>query len=175
MLSSVSYSHLMSSAEAFIEIKLDMDDPIEISDFAALFAGFGAEIERHLQSEHPELSGAARMYVKEVKKGSVVASLFAQIPDLVGLMDAGLIVLAFGALFNKRIRDFIKGKHLDGASKPQLNDLTRTLRAIAEDKNGTMNVKGFRLKEGIFSTEFEAVFTAKDARTALVSGVGGRS
>ena len=85
----------MTNPDAYISIELDLTDPIEISDFAALFAGFGAEFDRHLQREHPDLAGSARMYVREVRKGSVVADLFASLSDLVGLMDTALIVLAF--------------------------------------------------------------------------------
>ena len=107
------------------------------------------------------------MYVSEVRKGSVVAQLFANIPDLIGLADAALIVLAFGALFNKRLRDFVRCKPLEGAKKPQLSDMSKTIQAIANDKNGNLTIKGLRLKEGVFSTEFEAEFSEKDARNAL--------
>ncbi|MBN2907758.1 MAG: hypothetical protein JXJ18_13690 [Rhodobacteraceae bacterium] len=163
----MTYSEIMRSSDAYIEIALDLDEPVEIADFAALFAGFGSEFERYLNRERPELSGSARMYVKEVRKGSVIAALFADIPDMIGIMDSALIVLAFGALFNRRLRDLVQGKRLDEAGKPQLNDLTKTLRAIAEDKSGTMTIKGFRWHDGLFSTDFEATFTAREARAAL--------
>ena len=163
----VPYRDFMDAADAYLEINLDLSDPIEITDFAALFAGFGAEFERYLTAKHPEYSGTARMYVSEVRKGSVVAQLFADIPDLIGLADAALIVLAFGALFNRRLRDLVRGKHLDGAKKPQLSDMSKTIRAIANDKKGNVTIKGLRLKDGVFSTEYEAVFSEKDARNAL--------
>ena len=136
----------MNNADAFLEITFDLKDPVEINDFAAFFAGLGSEFERYLISERPELAGSARMFVNEVRKGSIVATMFASIPDLVGIADSALIVLGFGALFNRRIRDFIRGKHLEGANKPQLSDLTKAVQAIASDKDGTMAVKGLRLK-----------------------------
>ncbi|WP_146227450.1 hypothetical protein [Pseudoroseicyclus aestuarii] len=157
----------MSSSDAYLEVTLDLNDPIEITDFAALFAGLGAEFERYLAREKPEMAGAARMYVKEVRKGSVIAALFAEIPDLIGIMDGALIVLGFGAIFNRRLRDLVQGKQLEDTSKPQLNDITKTVRAVAEDNNGTMAIKGLRYKNGLFTTEFEATFTAKEARQAL--------
>lgn len=169
MIVEANYSQRMARGDAFIEVRLCLDDPIEISDFAALFAGLGAEFERHLAAQHPDARGAARMYVKEVRKGSVIATLFADIPDLIGLMDDALIVLGFGAIFNKRIRDFIGGKKLEGAKKTQLNDIMKTIRAVAQDKSGSMAFKGVRFKEGVFSTEFEAVFTASEAREAAMT------
>lgn len=159
----------MKNPEAYISIELNLADPIEISDFAALFAGFGAEFDRHLQREHPDLVGSARMYVREVRKGSVIADLFASIPDMIDLMDAAIIVLTFGAIFNQRIRDLIMGKRVVGASKLELRDLTRALKAVAEDKDGTLAVKGFRYREGAFHKEFEAAFTTKEARLAITT------
>ncbi|MGB7242043.1 MAG: hypothetical protein WBC93_08165, partial [Sulfitobacter sp.] len=90
-------------------------------------------------------------------------------PDLIGMADAALIALGFGALFNRRIRDFIQGKHLGGAKKSQLSDVAKTVQALANDKNGTMSIKGLRLKETEYETEFEAVFTEREARDALVT------
>jgi len=97
----------------------------------------------------------------------VIAALFADIPDLIGLADAALIALGFGALFNRRIRDFVQGKHLGGAKKSQRSDVAKTVQALASDKNGTMSLKGLRLKENGYETEFEAVFTEREARDAL--------
>lgn len=151
---------------AYLEVKLHLDDPVEISDFAALFAGLGSEFERYLSDEHPEMHGSARMYVQEVRKGSVVATLFAQIPDMIGMMDSVVVVLTFGALFNKRIRGFITGNSLPKATKPQLNDILRTIRALAQDAQGTMTLKGIRHTQGLFTTDFEATFTASEARAA---------
>ena len=165
----VTYSDFMRNADAYLEIKLDLSDPVEIGDFAALFAGFGAEFERYLAENHPEAAGTAKMYVSEVRKGSVIAAMFADIPDLIGMADAALIALGFGALFNRRIRDFVQGKHLGGAKKSQLSDVAKTVQALANDKNGTMSVKGLRLKETEYEIEFEAVFTEREARDALTT------
>jgi len=65
----ISYSDFMKNADAYLEIRLDLSDPIEIGDFAALFAGFGAEFERYLSENHPASAGTAKMYVSEVRKG----------------------------------------------------------------------------------------------------------
>ncbi len=43
------------------------------------------------------------------------------------------------------------------------------MQALANDKNGTMSLKGLRLKESEYETEFEAVFTEREARDALVT------
>lgn len=157
----------MKHADAYISIKLDLTDPVEISDFAALFAGFGADFDRYLQQEHPKLAASARMYVREVRKGSVVADMFASIPDMIGLMNDALIILAFVGLFNKRVQDYVLGKPSPGATKSALRDLTSALRAVAQDKDGKLTLQGFRYREGAFHKELEAAFTTKEAREAL--------
>lgn len=167
MIDSVSYSDAMKHSDAYISIKLDLSDPVEISDFAALFAGFGADFDRYLQQEHPKLAGTARMYVREVRKGSVIADMFASIPDMIGLMDDALIVLTFVGLFNKRVRDYVLGKPSPGATRSALRDLTSALRAVAQDKNGKLTLQGFRFREGVFHKELEAAFTTNEAREAL--------
>src|SRR3546814_4354002 len=88
----------------------DLSDPVEIGDFAALFSGMGAQFERYLAEQHPDLKGQAHMFVKEVRKGSIIADLIPSIPDLIGYMDNVLIVGGFGALFSARVRKLISGQ-----------------------------------------------------------------
>src|SRR3546814_9544831 len=63
-----SYSELMEGANSYLTVTLDLSDPVEIGDFAALFSGMGAQFERYLAEQHPDLKGQAHMFVKEVRK-----------------------------------------------------------------------------------------------------------
>ena len=65
----------MDAADAYLEINLDLSDPIEITDFAALFAGFGAEFERYLTAKHPEYSGTVNGGVKTSQVAATVSSV----------------------------------------------------------------------------------------------------
>lgn len=105
-----SYSSLMEGANSYLTVTLDLAEPVEIADFAALFAGIGSQFDRYLATTHPDMKGGAHMFVKEVRKGSIVADLVPSIPDLVGYMDTVLIVSGFGALFSKRVRKLIAGQ-----------------------------------------------------------------
>lgn len=69
------YVQLMEDPGASIVFNLDLDQPVELTDFVASFAGLGAQFERHIRSAHPDLEGEVRAYVKEVRKGSIEAEL----------------------------------------------------------------------------------------------------
>ncbi len=109
---SLVYSKLVQETNAYLEVELDLEEPVEIADFAALFAGIGGQFDRYLAEEHPKLKGKAQMYVKEVRKGSIIANLVPNIPDMIGYMDAVLIVGCFGSLFSKRVRQLITGQFI---------------------------------------------------------------
>lgn len=162
-----SYGEMKAGADGYLEIRLDFSEPIEIGDVAALFAGLGADFQRYLEQAHPELKGEARMYVKRIHEGSLIADVFANMPDLVGLMDGLLIVGGFGALFSKRVRTWMKGNYVADAKKSDLKNVTNTLRAVAKDKSGKLELSRFEYREGLLSKKIIAEFSSEDARQAL--------
>lgn len=163
----LSYSSVMDGSTAYLEFKLDLDDPVEIGDFAALFSGLGGQFESYLKDSHPEVAGAARLYVKEVRHGSIVADLFALMREMIGYMDDTIIVLSFAALFSRRVRAWIAGQHVLGMNKTELRDANDTLRAIANAKSGKAVLKSYKLTKGVWQSTVEAEFSADEARQAL--------
>lgn len=164
--SAPSYSRAMSETDAYLSIKLDLGEPIEIGDFAALFSGMGGQFEDYLKANHPDAAGSVRMYVREVRRGSVIADLFAQIPDLIGVMDSALIVTGFAALFNKRFRTWISGGHVEGAKKSTLRDADDTIRAVANANKGKAVLTSYKHENGLWKETIEAEFTVPEARAA---------
>lgn len=164
-----SYSHVMGETNAYLSIRLDLKDPVEIGDFAALFAGMGGQFDDYIKDHHPGIAGTARMYVREVRKGSIVADLFAQASDLIGIMDAVLIITGFAAMFGVRIRTWVSGAHVEDAKRSTLKDANDTIRAVANDKDGRATITSYRLEEGIWRSRVEAEFTTAEARDALKS------
>src|SRR3546814_17072719 len=101
----------------------------------------GAQFERYLAEQHPDLKGQAHMFVKEVRKGSIIADLLPSIPDLIGYMDNVLIVGGFGALFSARVRKLISGQFIDTSNKGEVAEVGQTFSAIFKDYTGDMNAK----------------------------------
>jgi hypothetical protein len=160
-----SYSRLMGESSAYISIELDLAEPVEIGDFAALFAGLGGQFDDYLRENHPNVAGTARMYVREVRKGSIIADLFAEV-DLIDLMDRGLIIISFAALFSSRVRAWISGTPVDGMNRSGLKDANQTIRAIAHDSGGRARLKSYRYVQGVWRSEIEVEFTSNEAREA---------
>lgn len=161
-----SYSTAMQGAKSYLTVTLDLAEPVEIADFAALFAGIGSQFDRFLAEQHPEMKGQAHMYVKEVRKGSIVADLIPSIPDLVGYMDNVLIVGGFGALFSKRVRKLISGQFIEATGKTDVVEVGKTLRAISKDNTGDMMVESVELEDGIWKRKVLLKFSAPEARKA---------
>ncbi|MBX3584744.1 MAG: hypothetical protein KF810_22950 [Rhizobiaceae bacterium] len=161
-----SYSQLMGESNAYLTITLDLDDPVEIGDFASLFAGIGGQFDDYIRENHPDLKGRAQMYVREVRRGSIVADLFPNIPDLIEYMDDALIVLAFGALFSKRIRALIGGHHLPDAKKSDLHEIGKTIRAVAHDSGGQMRIESLKFQQGVWVNNLEIEIDTQEARAA---------
>jgi len=162
-----SYSQLMGETRAYITVTLDISEPVEICDFAGLFAGLGGQFDAYLRDKHPDLKGKAQMYVKEVRQGSIVADLIPSIPDLIGLMDDVVIVAAFASLFSKRVRALISGAFVPGAKKSDIKELNETIQAVAHDKDGTMRVESIRYEDGAWKKTLEIQFDTKEARRAV--------
>jgi hypothetical protein len=156
----------MGEAGAYLSIKLDLGEPVEIGDFAALFSGMGGQFEDYLRDHHPEAAGSVRMYVREVRRGSVVADLFAKLPDMIGLMDNALIITGFAALFNRRIRTWISGASVEGAKKANLRHAADTIRAVANANQGKAILTSYRHEKGLWKETVEAEFTVAEARAA---------
>jgi hypothetical protein len=85
----------------------------------------------------------------------------------IGVMDDALIVLAFGALFSKRMRAFINGQFVSSAKKIDLNKVEQTIQGVAHDKNGNFVLKTYVQQNGAWTERVEIEFDTKQARKAV--------
>ena len=90
------YARHMEEISAGIVVKLELAQPVEIGNFVSAFAGLGAQFERFIRTEHPDLEGQVKVYVEEVRKGSLVAELIPLVFNtMVTTMDQLQIVTGF--------------------------------------------------------------------------------
>ncbi|WP_127144914.1 hypothetical protein [Pelagibacterium montanilacus] len=163
----VSYSEAMGETDSYLTVTLDLDDPVEISDFAAFFAGLGSQFDEYLATNHPDLKGSAQLYVREVRHGSIIADLVPVIRDIIGLMDDVIIVKGFTDLFRYRLETWRSGKFVPDATKSNIKHMAETIRAVGHDRDGTARVHRIVYKEGRWENHLEVEFTAPQAREAL--------
>ena len=118
-----------------ITITLDRsDEVIDLVDFAAMFAGLGSQFDNFLKQNHPEIHGHARMGIRQMKEGSIIAELAAVVvPQAINAMDAAVIMSDFMALLKGRYATLGDGRHLQGVKKQDLKDIADSVAAIAKD------------------------------------------
>ena len=134
----------MEFGGAAVVVSLDLAEPVEIHDFVSTFAGLGGQFERFLRAEKPDLDGEVKVYVKEVRKGSmeavmVIASVY---PQVISTMDHLQIASDFVARIGRSIDAFkLPGGRLPKASKTELTEIIDTVMATANDPNGRASIK----------------------------------
>lgn len=161
-----SYHSAMDEKKSFLTITLNLNEPVEIGDFASHFAGLGAEFDRFISKEHPSLRGRARIYVREVRKGSIIADIVPVITDIVGAMDSALIVGGFASLFSKRVRKFISGGFLPNAKKPELKNIHDSIQAVAQDRDGDIEMAENHFENGVIKSQTVFRMSSNEARLA---------
>jgi hypothetical protein len=163
---SLLYSELVAETKAYLTVTLDLKEPVQIEDFSALFAGMGGQFDRYLAEHHPKLKGEAKMFVKEVREGSIVFDLIAHIKDMIGLMDATLVIGGFGSLFSKRIRTLMGGEFIPNASKGDIEEIGKTVRALSKDAGGEMRLERVAYEKGVLQKRLLLEFGTAQARRA---------
>lgn len=163
------YGRLMEEGGEAIVVTLDLAEPVEIRDFVSAFAGLGAQFERYIRERRPDLEDTVKIYVKEVRKGSIEAELVPLVYNtIITSMDHIQIATGFVKTLNAKIRTILGPEHgLPHASKSELTSVVDTLAAVANDPNGRATIKSVRYRSTGRTTEFEAEFDTLEAREAI--------
>lgn len=163
------YVRFMQVDGASVVVTLDLREPVEINDFIAAFTGLGAQFERFIRRERPDLEGEVKVYVKEVRKGSYVAELIPLAYNaLVTTMDHGLIVSQFVRSVADRLNPYrTPGGRLPDASKTELTQLVGTLAAVANDPDGRATIAAVHYTKDGTKTDFALTFETGEARRAV--------
>ena len=160
----------MDEGGAAVVITLNLAEPVELSDFVATFAGFGGQFERFIRSERPDLEGQVKVYVKEVRKGSmeavmIIASVY---PQIITTIDHLMIGTDFVKRVGKSIAAFASpGGRLPNATKGELTDIVDTIMATANDPDGRAAIKSMRYTKEGEKLDFAIEFDTSQARQAI--------
>ncbi len=162
------YRDFMEKAGAFIRVKIETTQPIELNDFVSAFASIGSEYSRFMKAENPDLSDDAKIYVSEVRQGSIIADLVPYVMPILQAIDVGLIV----DQFIKRVGDIVRTYQTPGArpdqyTKSELKDVMEGMAAIANDPNGRQDIESIVIEGGQSKIRAAIKFTTQEARTAI--------
>ncbi|MCY4290840.1 MAG: hypothetical protein OXC72_03660, partial [Roseovarius sp.] len=125
----------MQSEHESITIKLDRSDEIiDLEDFGAMFAGLGEQFELFLKRNHPHISGHARVGIREMNKGSIIAEIAATIvPNVINAIQASIILGEFVDRLKTRYDLLGDGKFVEHASKKDISSIIKSIQAVSKD------------------------------------------
>jgi ligand-binding sensor domain-containing protein len=131
-----------TEVEGQITFEVKNTRPVELLDLTASLAALGREYLRHLEQEHPEASASeVRLYVNEIRTGSIVATMIAASPQIVQMASYTLSVISFADKLSKAYA-FLTGKNANHAAieKKTLQNLSSIVEPIAKDGGSQLNI-----------------------------------
>lgn len=153
-------------SEVSLIVKIENRRPVEIRDFTESFNSLGDEYYKFItESNDFRLSKNAKLYIKEIKTGSIVTELSDLIPLALPFIENANSVIEFGK-FLKEGFDFFLGKKETPPKEFDLkdcNNFNNILKPVAKDNgsqiifsgNPTINIENFNY--GINSVEANAI------------------
>ncbi len=126
-----------------LTIKICNSQLVELSDLSNSFSSFADEYKRHLTQDGVfALPDEVRLYVKEIRTGSIVADLVVLAPYVLPFVEYSKTIISFTE-YLKTAYDYLIGKKTE---KPQLTkanyeNLIGIVNPIAKDKSSQLNIK----------------------------------
>ncbi len=151
-----------------IRMTLEIDQPVEMSDFVAAFTSIAAEYDRYAKRTGGGDGGEATLYVKRVESGSIIADLvpwmataWATTTFMGQVLDAETFVRTYG----ERLLGYLKpGGRAPDAGRPELTDFLRQTAAISNNPGSTLKVAALELKDGEYEVRAAFQFDTGEAR-----------
>ena len=158
----------MSDAEAILTLRIDTEKPIELDGFVGAFTSLATEYRREMRAQFPDVDSDARIFVKEIRKGSCVADLIpyvAMVAPFIAGMDHALIVEKFVRVWGRRITALATGA-FDGwkPTKSDLQTFTNATEAIAKDRKGKSTLTSATYEQDSPKVSASFTFTTDEAR-----------
>lgn len=155
---------------AHVELNLETKQPIEIGDFVSVFTSISSQYDKFVQDNYPELRQEARIFVTELRPGSIHADLIpVVVATLAPVIDdiRKVIVSRFVGYLVDRITTYFKvGGRVTEASKSDLADFLGTVQAIANDSDGNISIEAAVFEDGKKEIRAALRFTTNQARQA---------
>ena len=130
----LTYPEAMSDSQAILTLRIDTEKPIELDSFVGAFTSLAEEYRREMRSQFPDIDGDARIFVKEIRKGSCVADLIpyvTAVAPLISGMDYALIVEKFVKVWGGRIAALSTGELGEWRpTKSELGTFTNAVKAV---------------------------------------------
>jgi hypothetical protein len=163
------YGAAMKEGVPYIQLKLDVPDAIELGAFVGAFTSAANEFDRFMRLHRPDVAAEARLYVGEVRQGSIIAHLvpfMSLLPDTVNAMSSVLTLEEFVKVYGRRLGFFKdKSEPPEGITKKELQDFGKQVEAIAGIPNSTLTMAAIEIEDGDHKVRAAFQFNTNEGRS----------
>lgn len=125
-----------------LEITIHTTQPVQLTDLTMALLGVGQQYERFIENETTVQYGAgSELFVKEVRSGSIIVELIAQVLPVVPLLWEGGSLLEW-ADHAKSVMEWLNGNRLQppkDLTRQDLKQWNHILEPVAKDRGAQMN------------------------------------
>ncbi len=128
--------------ETELTIRINNQRPVELLDLTNSFLGIADEFQRFVIENDLEAAAAdTKLYVKEIKSGSIIAELAILSPQLIQGISYANTAISFSKHL-KSAYDFLTGKSTDVVEldKHSLQSLNKIVEPVAKDAASQLNI-----------------------------------
>lgn len=159
----------MERGQPYIRVRLDVDQPIELSEFVGAFTAVAAEYDRFVRGAAPDRNPDATLFVKEVRAGSIEADLVPWLiaggGGLLAAMTAANTVHEFVERYGARLAAYVKpGGRVASISKSELRDFSEQVAAIASTPGSALEIAAIQVDDGQTTVKAAFRFDTTQAR-----------
>jgi hypothetical protein len=163
------YALAMARGQPYIQLKLEVDQPLEMGDFVSAFTSLGAEYDRFVRAREPDSQAHATLYVRDVKQGSIIALLIpvlTSLPSIADAMSQAVAIEDFVRRYGARLLLYTKpGGRAADATGSELKDFSEQVAAIAHNPNSRIEVAAIEIVDGDHRVKAAFQFGTQEART----------
>jgi hypothetical protein len=160
----------MGENGAFLTLTLDGEQPIELGNFVGAFTSLANEFERYVHQEYPDTRADPRMYVREVRRGSIEADMITGIAiTAINHMDQILILEDFVRRWGVRFGLLLSGNVPPDQinTNAELKDWADAAKSIASDPIASHRISAMRFRDGSRDLVASFEFKTPEARTVI--------
>ena len=156
----------MEDGVPFIELRIALQEQPELFLLIRAFTAIGNQFDQFIKTHYPALQGDARLYVKEIRKGSTIVDLVPIILPLIENMDRVLIVDDFVRRYGSLLTNYFTGNRVTEISRSDINDFMGQVGVIATDPNATSTISSALYHQTKTTKRVEITFNTAEARKA---------
>lgn len=134
---SLDYDQFMERAGAYLELKLEISDLVEVRELGDMLGSLADQYDDHVKEHYGDQAHEGRFYVQEIKRGSIIMQFIA---NTIGFMDQTLILKQFFDLTKDRFGLYLNGVGEPKAAPEKRKQIADMVRAVAEAEEGKLSL-----------------------------------